>query len=51
VITGWTEMLQMMVVGEKIRVWIPAALAYGDHPQGGQPGGMLVFEMELIDIQ
>ena len=51
VIPGWTEMLQMMVVGEKVRVWIPPDLAYGDHPQGGQPGGMLVFEMELVDLR
>lgn len=51
VVPGWTEMLQLMVVGEKVRVWIPANLAYGDHPQGGQPAGMLVFEMELIDMR
>ncbi|HEX5069110.1 MAG TPA: FKBP-type peptidyl-prolyl cis-trans isomerase [Vicinamibacterales bacterium] len=51
VIPGWTEMLQLMVVGEKVRVWIPAALAYGDNPGGGSPAGMLVFEMELLDIR
>ena len=51
VIPGWTEMLRLMVVGEKVRVWIPAALAYGDHPQGGNPAGMLVFELELLDIR
>jgi len=51
VVPGWTEMLKLMVVGEKVRVWIPADLAYGDHPQGGEPAGMLVFEMELVDIR
>jgi len=51
VIPGWTEMLQLMVVGEKVRVWIPADMAYGDNPQGGNPAGMLVFEMELLDIR
>lgn len=50
VIPGWTEGLQLMVVGEKRRLWIPAALAYGDHPRGGQPGGALVFDVELLDI-
>ena len=50
VVPGWSEMLQLMVVGEKVRVWIPAELAYGNNPQGGQPAGMLVFEMELLDI-
>ena len=51
VIRGWTEMLQLMVVGEKVRVWIPADLAYGDHPTPGNPAGMLVFEMELLDLR
>jgi FKBP-type peptidyl-prolyl cis-trans isomerase len=51
VIPGWTELLQLMVVKEKCRVWIPARLAYGDHPSGGNPGGMLVFEIELLDIR
>jgi FKBP-type peptidyl-prolyl cis-trans isomerase len=50
VIPGWTEGLQLMVVGEKRRLWIPAALAYGDHPRGGQPAGDLVFDVELLDI-
>ena len=50
VIPGWTEGVQLMVVGEKRRFWIPAALAYGDHPRMGQPAGDLVFDVELIDI-
>lgn len=50
VIPGWTEGLQLMVVGEKRRFWIPAALAYGDNPGGGRPGGMLVFDVELLKI-
>jgi len=39
-----------MVAGEKRRFWIPGKLAYGDSPQGGAPGGMLVFDVELIKI-
>ena len=50
VIRGWTEGLQLMVVGEKRRFWIPADLAYGESPEGGRPGGMLVFDVELLDI-
>jgi FKBP-type peptidyl-prolyl cis-trans isomerase len=50
VIAGWTEGLQLMVIGEKRRFWIPANLAYGENPGGGRPGGMLVFDVELLDI-
>ncbi|MCC6648597.1 MAG: FKBP-type peptidyl-prolyl cis-trans isomerase [Polyangiaceae bacterium] len=50
VIKGWTEALQLMVVNEKRRVWIPAALAYGDHARAGAPTGDLTFEIELLEI-
>jgi FKBP-type peptidyl-prolyl cis-trans isomerase len=47
VIVGWTEGLQLMVEGEKVRLWIPEKLAYkGQSP----PYGMLVFDVELIKI-
>ena len=49
VIRGWTEGVQMMVEGERRRFWIPEALAYKGQP--GQPQGMLVFDIELIDIK
>jgi peptidylprolyl isomerase len=48
VIPGWTEGVQLMVVGEKRRFWIPEDLAYGGRP--GAPQGMLVFDVELIEI-
>ena len=51
VIKGWTEGVQLMVKGEKRRFWIPAGLAYGENPGGGRPGGMLVFDIELLDIK
>jgi FKBP-type peptidyl-prolyl cis-trans isomerase len=51
VIKGWTEGLQLMVEGEKRRFWIPAALAYGENPGGGRPGGLLVFDVELLSIK
>ncbi len=50
VIPGWTEGLQLMVKGEKRRFWIPANLAYGDKP-GAMPSGMLVFDIELLEIR
>jgi FKBP-type peptidyl-prolyl cis-trans isomerase len=51
VIKGWTEGVQLMVVGEKRRFWIPANLAYGESPGGGRPGGLLVFDVELLSIK
>ena len=48
VIAGWTEGLQLMVVGENRRLWIPAKLAYDGKP--GKPQGTLVFDVELLDI-
>ena len=48
-IEGWYEMLQLMVVGQKVRVWIPPGLAYEKMPD--RPQGMLVFEIELLDIK
>jgi peptidylprolyl isomerase len=51
VIKGWTEGVQLMVEGEKTRFWIPGALAYGDNPRPGAPGGPLVFDIELLSIE
>ncbi|MFV2073731.1 MAG: FKBP-type peptidyl-prolyl cis-trans isomerase [Thermoanaerobaculales bacterium] len=49
VIPGWTEGVQLMVVGEKRRLWIPEELAYGG--AAGAPKGMLVFDVELISFE
>jgi FKBP-type peptidyl-prolyl cis-trans isomerase len=49
VIPGWTEGLQLMVVGETRRIWIPENLAYGG--RAGRPAGMLVFDVELLEIK
>ncbi len=46
VIPGWSETVQLMVVGEKRRAWIPEALAYKGAE--GKPKGMLVFDVELV---
>ncbi|HEX4953678.1 MAG TPA: FKBP-type peptidyl-prolyl cis-trans isomerase [Thermoanaerobaculia bacterium] len=47
-IPGWQEGLALMVEGEKRRLWIPARLAYEGKPE--KPQGMLVFDVELLDI-
>ncbi|MBT8495590.1 MAG: FKBP-type peptidyl-prolyl cis-trans isomerase [Deltaproteobacteria bacterium] len=47
-IPGWVDVLQQMVVGDKWRIWIPEDLAYKG--AAGAPEGMLVFEMELLEI-
>lgn len=49
VIEGWTEGVQLMVVGEKTRFWIPEKLAYKG--QAGAPAGMLVFDVELLNYR
>jgi len=54
VIKGWTEALQLMPVGSKWQLFIPADLAYGDAPPGGseiKPGDTLIFEIELLSIE
>jgi len=48
VIAGWTEGLQLMKVGDKVRFWIPEELAYKGQP--GKPAGMLVFDVELLEV-
>lgn len=53
VISGWTEALQLMKVGDKWRLHIPAELAYGaQSPSPKIPANStLVFEVELLSIE
>ena len=51
VISGWTEGLQLMSVGEKARLFLPSDLAYGNRRAGSIPAGsVLIFEVELIAV-
>jgi len=53
VIKGWDEGLMDACNGEKRRLVIPPALAYGDEGAGLviPPGSTLVFEVEIVNIQ
>jgi FKBP-type peptidyl-prolyl cis-trans isomerase len=52
VIAGWTEGLQKLNKGGKIKLYVPPQLAYGDDGRPGiPPGSTLVFEVELLDIK
>ncbi|GAA4460627.1 FKBP-type peptidyl-prolyl cis-trans isomerase [Phytohabitans houttuyneae] len=48
VIPGWDQGLVGVTVGSRVQLDIPADLAYGDNPQGGQPGGPLRFVVDVL---
>jgi FKBP-type peptidyl-prolyl cis-trans isomerase FklB len=52
VIGGWTEGVQLMKVGSKHKLYIPAALGYGERGAGGTigPNATLIFDIELLSI-
>ncbi|HUX36513.1 MAG TPA: FKBP-type peptidyl-prolyl cis-trans isomerase [Rectinemataceae bacterium] len=53
VIPGWQEAIQLMTVGSRYKVWIPANLAYGEQGAGDKvgPNSTLAFEITLLAIQ
>ena len=52
VIKGWTEALELMPVGSKWQLFVPASLAYGERGAGTDigPNTALLFEVELLSI-
>ncbi len=53
VISGWTEALQLMNVGDKWRLFLPPNLAYGEQSPTPAipPNSALIFEVELLEIR
>jgi FKBP-type peptidyl-prolyl cis-trans isomerase len=53
VIPGWVEALQLMRVGDKWQLFIPAKLAYGEQSPSPAipPNSPLIFEVELLNIE
>ncbi len=53
VIRGWSEGMKLVGKGGKIKLYVPAELAYGTqgNPYGGiDPNEALVFDVEVIDV-
>ena len=52
VIPGWTEGIQKINKGGKIKLYVPPSLGYGDDGKGSiPPGATLVFEVELLSFK
>lgn len=52
VIPGWNEGLQLMPVGSRFKLTVPAELAYGDQQRGDiPPNSTLIFDVELIGFE
>lgn len=48
ILPGLSEGVQLMVVGETRRLWVPQALAFKGQP--GKPAGQVTFDVTLLDM-
>lgn len=55
VVAGFSEGLQLMKEGGKVKLYIPSDLGYGDSPARPgsiiQPGDALIFDLELVSVE
>lgn len=60
VISGWDELLPLLPAGSRVRIWVPAALAYGvtgvrdpddDTRYLIPPNTNLVFELQVLSVR
>ena len=53
VISGWTEALQLMKIGDKWRLFIPPDMAYGESSPTPAipPNSALIFDVELLEVR
>ena len=52
VVKGWTEGLQLIGEGGKIKLFLPSALGYGERGnQGIEPNSALIFDVELESVK
>lgn len=54
VVPGFSEGVQLVGVGGKVRLYIPGKLGYGENPPPGcgiLPGSMLVFDVEIVGVR
>ena len=51
VIRGWTEGMQLVGEGGRIRLFIPSEMAYGERGnQGIEPNSALIFDVEIKEV-
>lgn len=51
VIPGWSEAFLMMKEGQKMRIFVPPSLGYGNMTRPNIPGGsVLIFDLELLEV-
>ena len=48
---GFAEGVELMVQGEKRRIWVPGYLAFGDHPKTGLPAGDVTVDATLVTLK